>query len=62
MATKTHKELKRYRFRIYHFDPKTLRLEATETCTTKPMLKKDYERVLKERIKAAKACCWENIR
>ena len=64
MPTKKHKKVRRYRFRIFHFNPKDKRLEATEKCTTKPVVEKEFKRILSERLAMydAGSFCWELLK
>lgn len=64
MSTKKHKEVRRYRFRVYHFNPKDKSVEAVETATTKPMTEKDFKKVLKDRLAKydADSYCWEKLK
>lgn len=44
------REFKRYTFRIYNFNAKTRMVEMVQTLKTKPMDKKDLERVMREEL------------
>lgn len=63
MSTKKHKEIRRFKVKIYYFNENTKAIEFTEILGTKPVTKKDFERILKERLeKADQAYCWEILR
>jgi hypothetical protein len=60
VSTNKNNDKKRWRFKIYHFNPETKLFEATETCTTKPMSEPDFRDLLRRELSKVKGgYCYE---